>query len=123
PQGESRERLTEAQKVDLDARADAQKKVKERMNQLLDTIKRVAEERKAKDPDGARKLEEARDRALKDNLPGRMEDAADQLKNNQLGKARDSQKESTAGLKQFLKDLDDRREADLEKLAKKMRQT
>jgi hypothetical protein len=123
PQGESRERLTEAQKVDLDARADAQKKVRERMNQLLETIKRVADDRKAKDPEAAQKLEEARDRALQNNLQGRMEDAADQVKNNQLGKARESQKEVTAGLKQLLKDLDERREADLERLAKKMRET
>lgn len=123
PQGKLRDELTEAQKVDLDARADAQKKVRERMNQLLETIKRVADDRKAKDPESAQKLEEARDRALKNNLQGRMEDAADQLKNNQLGKAQESQKEVTAGLKQLLKDLDERREADLERLAKKMRET
>jgi hypothetical protein len=122
PQGESRERLAESQKVDLDAKADSQKKVKEQTNQLLDTIKRVADDRKEKDPESAKKLEEARERALRDNVLGHMDDAAEQIKNNQLAKARESQKDSVAGLKQLLKDLDERREADLERLAKKMRE-
>ncbi len=123
PQGANRDQLNDSQKAELDSQANAQKKVEERTNQLLEKMKRIAEERKEKDTATAQELQDARDRALKEDLPGQMKDAARQIQQGQLANARQSQKASAAGLKQLLKDLEERREAELDRLAKKMRQT
>jgi hypothetical protein len=103
--------------------SDAQKKQEERTNQFLAKMARVAEDRKERDPETAKELQEAREHASNQNLAGQMKDAAEQLQQNQLGKAKESQKATIAGLKQLLKDLEERREAELERLAKKSRET
>jgi hypothetical protein len=123
PQGLLRDRLTDAQRAELDALSGAQKKLEERTSQLLDKMGRVAEDRKERDPATAQELQDARARALKENIAGQMREAAEQVHQNQLSKARQNQKGSNAGLKQLLKDLEERREAELERLAKKSRET
>jgi hypothetical protein len=120
--GASRENLTDAQRAELDAMSSAQKKLEERTTQLLDKMGRVAEERKQKDPATAQELQDARERAVSENITSKMQEAADQVSKNQLGKARKNQRDSAAALKQLLKDLEERREAELERLAKKSRE-
>jgi hypothetical protein len=122
PPGASSE-LNDRQKAELDALSDAQKKQELRTNQLLEKMERVAEDRKDKDPEAAKELKGARERALNENVVGKMKDAAEQVKQNQLGKAKETQKASVADLRQLLKDLEERREAELERLAKKSRET
>jgi hypothetical protein len=122
PQGLFRDKLTDSQRAELEALSAAQKKLEERTGQLLDKMGRVAEERKDKDAATAQELQDARGQALKDNVTGQMRDAAEQLNQNQLSKARQNQKGSTKGLKQLLKNLEERREAELERLAKKSRE-
>jgi hypothetical protein len=122
PQGLFRDKLTDPQRAELEALSAAQKKLEERTSQLLDKMGRVADDRKDKDPATAQELQDARAAALRDNITGQMRDAAEQLNQNQLSKARQNQKGSAAGLKQLLKDLEERREAELERLANKSRE-
>jgi hypothetical protein len=115
--------LNDRQRAELETLSDAQKKQEQRTAQLLEKMARVAEDRKDRDPETAKELQEARDRALNQNITGQMKDAAEQLKQNQLGKATETQKASVAALKQLLKNLEERREAELDRLAKKSRET
>ncbi len=121
--GTPRERLTDAQKAELDNLKDAQKKLEERTRQLLDKMERVATEREKKDdPQTARELLEAREEALKDNITGSMKEARDNIEQNQLIDAQAKQNDSIRDLKKLVKNLEDRREAELDRLAKKLRQ-
>jgi hypothetical protein len=122
PPGKSPDELTDSQKADLESLSDAQKQQEVRTNQLLEKMRRVAEDRKEKDPQGSRELQDASDRARESNITGQMKDAAEQVKQNKLGEANNSQKASVASLKQLLKDLEEHREPELDRLTKKSRE-
>jgi hypothetical protein len=120
--GKSRAELTPQQKAELDSLKDAQQKLEARTRQLLDKMDRVAEQREEKDPDTARELRDALKQAQQDNIGDKMKDAREQIEQNELNKAQDSQKESIRDLKKLVKNLEDRREAELDRLAKKLRE-
>ena len=125
PQGADRDRLSDPQRAELDAAHDAQKKLEERTNQLLGKVQRVAEERKDRDPDTARALQDARQKAAEANIAGRMNEAAEAIARNQLNNARQKQQAGAAGLQKLVKDLglEDRREEELDRLARKLRKS
>ncbi len=120
PLGKSPEELTEAQKAELDNLADSQKRLEERTAQLLAKMQRMAEERKDKDPDGARDLKDAFDKASQGDLSGDMQKAEQELGRNQLGDARADQKAASAELQKMVKGFEEKREDDLDRLAKKL---
>ncbi len=112
--------LSPSQKADLDDLADSQRRLEQRTNELLGKMNRLAEERGAKDPEGARDLKEARDRAAEGNLDGHMKSAGRALDNNQLNDARAEQKAAADELQKMIKGFTERREDDLDRLAKKL---
>ncbi len=120
-QGKTEEQLTEREKADLQALKEQQQRVEERTNQLLDKMDRLARDREKKDPDMARELRDARQEAIDNNIPAQMKDAKEQIGQNQLGKAQENQQKSIKGLEKLVKNLEDRREAELERLAKKLK--
>jgi hypothetical protein len=118
--GKQPNELTEAQKAELDELRDSQNRLEQRTTQLLNKMKRMAEERKDKDPDGARDLKDAADKALDGNLDGHMQSAETELGKNQTSEARADQKAAAAELQKMVKNFEERREDDLDRLAKKL---
>jgi hypothetical protein len=120
--GKSPNELTKAQRAELDNLQDAQRKLEERTRQLLEKMDRVAAQREEKDPETARELRDALKDAQQDNIGEKMRAAREQIARNELNNAKSSQKESIRDLKKLVKNLEDRREAELDRLAKKLRE-
>jgi hypothetical protein len=120
--GRKPEELDGVQRAELDATREAQQKVEERTRQLLGQMERVAAQQAQKDPETARELRDALEEAKKGEVTARMKAAREQLQQNNLNQAQDHQRESVAELQKLVKNLEDRREAELDRLAKKMRQ-
>jgi hypothetical protein len=120
--GKSRDELPERLRAELDNVKDGQRRLEERTDRLLNQMKRVGEQRAAKDPETAQELKKAAEQAEAANVTGQMKTAARQIEQNQLGAAQKRQQESAAGLEQLARNLEDRREAELDRLAKKLRQ-
>jgi hypothetical protein len=121
--GKSPEELTPRQRAELDNLKDAQKKLEERTRQLLDKMERVADEREKKeDHETARELRDALNQAQQDNLGEKMKEAREHIERNKLNDARTTQKQNVESLKKLVKNLEDKREAELDRLAKKLRE-
>ncbi len=121
-EGKPANELNDNQKSELDNARDNQKRLEERTQQLFGKMQRVADARK-KDDDvkTARELEDALTAAREGNINGKMKEAAEAIANNQLGKAEQHQKDAAAELKKVLKNMEDRREAEMERLTRKLR--
>jgi hypothetical protein len=115
--------LTEEEHAELDNLKEAQQKLEERTRQLLEKMDRVAQQREQKDPDTARELRDAVENARQDNLGDKMREARERIEQNKLNGAQEKQKASVRDLKKLVKNLEDRREAELDRLAKKLRDT
>ncbi len=120
--GKPPERLTNSQKAELENLKDAQQKLEERTRQLMEKMERVAQEREKKDPETAKELSDAHKEAQQDNIVEKMREAHENIEQNKLNDAQDKQKESIRDLKKLVKNLEDRREAELDRLAKKLRE-
>ena len=121
--GQKPEQLTPEQKARLDSAASAQQKLAERTQQLLEKMKTLAEERdKQGDSKTAKELREARAAAADSDIPSSMKAARDNLDQNQLGNAGKDQKQALAGLEKLVKNLEDRRADELDRLIKKLRE-
>ncbi len=120
--GKSRDDLTDPQKAELDNLKEAQQKLEERTRQLLEKMDRIAKERKEKDPETANELSEASKEAQDDNMAGKMREAHENIEQNKLNEAHGKQNESVRDLKKLVKNLEDRREAELDRLTKKLRE-
>ncbi|HEY7326567.1 MAG TPA: hypothetical protein VH592_02935 [Gemmataceae bacterium] len=120
--GESPDKLPPQQKAELENLKDAQQKLEERTRQLMEKMNRVAGQREEKDPETARELRDALKEAQEDNIPEKMHEARENIRQNELNKAQDKQNDSIRDLKKLVKNLEDRREAELDRLAKKLRE-
>jgi hypothetical protein len=120
--GKSPEDLTAAQKTELDNLKDGQQKLEERTRHLLEKMDRVADQREKKDPEMARELRDALKEAQQNNIVENMKEAREDIGRNELNKAQGKQQESVRDLKKLVKDLEDRREAELDRLTKKLRE-
>jgi hypothetical protein len=116
------ENLSPQQRTELDKAEQAQQKLEERTAQLLDKMNRVSQERKDKDPDTAKELERAHELGTQENITGQMQDARKALSQDQLNQANKGQKEVVQKLEKLIKELEDRREAELDRLVKKLRE-
>jgi hypothetical protein len=120
--GKSRNELKPTQQAELDNLKESQEKLAERTGQLLEKMDRVAKERKAKDEETANELSEARDQAQQDNIVEKMREARENIEQNKLNDAHGKQQDSVNALKKLVKNLEDRREAELDRLTKKLRE-
>ena len=121
--GKSPEELDPQQKADLENLQDTQRRLQERTAGLLNKMKRVAEMRGDKDPETAKELKEAAEKAEEGNLAGQMKEAGDSIKQNKLNEAKQKQRRAVAELEKLVKNLEDRREErELDRIRKKMRE-
>jgi hypothetical protein len=114
--------LTKAQQAELDNLQDAQRKLEERTRQLMEKMERVAAQREDKDPETARELREALKDAKQDNPGEKMREARARIEQNNLNGARQKQQDTVKDLQKLVKNLEDRREAELDRLTKKLRE-
>src|SRR5207248_1769890 len=120
--GKSPEELSREEKAELDALHDTQRRLTERTARLLDKMESLARDRAEKDNQTARELHEAQQQARQDNVPGQMKAAQERIRENKLNEARQKQGEAVAGLQKLVKNLEDRREAELNRLTRKLRE-
>ncbi|HEX5273031.1 MAG TPA: hypothetical protein VFW33_21185, partial [Gemmataceae bacterium] len=118
--------MTPQERRDFEAAAERlkteQQKLRERTEQLLDKMERVAQERKGRDPETAKEMEAAVAQGRKDDISGSMKEAQDRLKDKQPSQAVEKEKEAVDKLQNLAKQLEDRREAELNRTAKNLRQ-
>src|SRR5262249_38332569 len=88
----------------------------------INKMKKVADERAAKDPETAKELKDAANQAEEGNLSGQMKEAGENIRQNRLNQAKRKQREAVAELEKLVKNLEDRREAELDRLSKKLRE-
>jgi hypothetical protein len=123
PAGVPREELTNpALKAELQKAEEQQQRLGERTGRLLDKLDRLAGERQAQDPETAKALSEAAKRGKEQATAERMQEAAQSLRDNQLAKAANRQRASAQALEDVVGALQERREEDLDRLAKKIRE-
>ncbi len=67
-------------------------------------------------------MQQAAGEAEKGGLTGHMKEASERIKSNQLSEAKSRQREAVAELEKLTKNLEDRREAELDRLRKKFRE-
>ncbi len=119
------EKMTPEQEKDFKAAAERlqaeQQKLRERTEQLLNKMDRVAQERKSRDPDTAKEMQDAAAQGRKDDISGAMKDAAERLNDKQPSKAAEKQQEAVEKLENLTRQLEDRREAELNRNAKNLR--
>jgi hypothetical protein len=118
--GKQPKEMTPEQKGDLDELHDSQKRLEERTQQLLSKMQRMAEERAANDPEAAKELNDAFDKAQQAGLDDAMKQASDELAKAQLSNAQTDQKKAENALQEMVKNFEERRENDLDELAKKL---
>lgn len=114
--------LTPQEKAELEALREAQKRLEERSAELIDKMKKMADKRQEKDPETAQELRDAAEKAEKGGLTSKMKEAAEQIQNNKLNDAAKQQREALAELQKLAKNLEDRREQELDRLIKKLKQ-
>jgi hypothetical protein len=122
-QGKPLEELKPEQRQQLENMREQQKRIEERMEQLLEKMKRMAEEReKLNDPETARELRETRDKALKDNLLGQMKEAREKIAENKLNDAGKKQEKAVEQMREMVKNLEDKKEAELDRMRKRLKE-
>jgi hypothetical protein len=121
--GQPVEKLIPTEKVQLDKLTEDQRALEERMNKLLNQMEQVqAKRRQQNDTETANQLKAAIQKANESNIPGQMHESLQSLDKNQTSEATKSQRETIDQLKNFLKELEDQRAAELDRLAKKLRE-
>lgn len=120
--GKDRSALTPEQKATLDRAAELQRKLGERTGQLLDKIKRAADERTEKEPELAKALKDALQEGQKAGAQDNMREAASHIRENNLANADKNQKAAAQALQKMADSLDERREQELDRLRKKLDQ-
>jgi len=113
--------LDSTQKAELEKTAELQNKLMERTSQLLDKLDRLAKARPADDPE-AQAMKQAAEKGQRGNVAGAMKAAEESLRNNNVNEASAKQEQSKKVMEEVVKTLEDRREEDLDRLIKKMKQ-
>lgn len=120
--GRDPESLTPEQKTALERAAEAQGRLAERTTQLLHQMQAAAEKRRDSDPETADALREAAQAAAEQDIAGKMKQAGQEIRRNQLARAAQEQQGSAAALDKLVRTLEERREEELDRLAKKLRE-
>jgi hypothetical protein len=120
--GKSPEELTREEKADLEALRDTQNRLAERSQKLLEKMERMARDRADRDKETAQELLQAQQQARKGDLTGQMKAAQERIGQNKLNEAKEKQKQALAELQKLVQNLEDRREAELDRLIRKLRQ-
>lgn len=132
---ETRKRLEQlkAQQAALDRAAETQNKLTDRLEELLNKLENAGTEpgkpspekldksaRPVPDPAAAKELRDAAQQARKADIANAMRGAEQNLRDAAVGKAREQQQRSMEGLEQMVQTLEEQREAELDRLRKRL---
>jgi hypothetical protein len=120
--GEDIDKLDPSLKAELERAAELQNKLAERTRQLLEKMDRLAQSKQSQDPETARALKEASEKGKETNASGKMAEAEESVRTNNLAKAGNQQRESARAMEDVVRALEERREEELERLIKKMKE-
>jgi hypothetical protein len=121
--GDNRDKLDDKERTQLDQLAESQRELEERTSKLLNQMEQVRDKRlQQNDPETAKQLDAAIKRANEGGITGQMKEARDQIEKNRMNDAAQKQSETIDQLKKFVKELEDQRAAELDRLAKKLRE-
>ena len=120
-EGKSRDDLTEQQKADLENMGARQSQVGEQLRDLEAKMDELSKRLDAQDPLAASALREASTESRERNTGDKANDAGKQLAQNQMGKAREQQRGVEQDLKKLLDSLQNRRENELARLVKELK--
>jgi hypothetical protein len=118
----SAQSLSPQERADLAKLADRQRRNAEQLQQLEQQMRQMAEELAEANPDAAESLREAAEQIRQEAISGRMRETSNQIGDNRMGEASQSQERVLEQLKDVEQTLLNRREDDTEMLVKKLRQ-
>jgi hypothetical protein len=121
--GSDRRELSPEQRAALDRMAEWQQKLGERTGTLLGKMERLGQARQTKERPTAEALQQAAAQGRKEEVGRRMQDAGQKIHDNKLGEAGQLQQQTLKALEQVVEALDVRRERELDRLAKKLKET
>lgn len=104
--GKSPESLTTQEQANLQAIADRQRELADRAEQAIDQLGKKSQELAQKDAVGADAMQQAADRGQRENVPHKMDEAADNAQQNKGQQAQDSQQQAVESLQEMLQDLE-----------------
>lgn len=112
--------LTEEQRRALDEFARRQDELARRGERLVDELRQRAEQMQPTDPDLAQAMREAREQAQTRQLDQRLNEAAEQLRQNQGQRASEQQQQAMETLQSMLNSLESTDRARAERLARQL---
>jgi hypothetical protein len=114
---------SEAELVQQDKLKEDQRAIEERTDKLLRQMEQVRNKRQQQnDAETANQLQAAIKQANDGNIVGQMQDAAKALEQHKTALANKNQQATIDQLKKFVKELEDQRAAELDRLARKLRE-
>ncbi len=105
-EGKSPDELDAQERSDLEQLARAQEDLARKARQAAEDLAERAERVKATDPAQAEAMKRASQKALRDQLAERQQEASKELRENQTGKAEDNQEQAAETLEEMLQELD-----------------
>jgi hypothetical protein len=118
--GRSWEELTAAEQSDLDRMAQRQSDLADQGRQLIDDLRRRADELEEVDPLGASGMRSAADSGERRELSRDMEDAAQRVQQNQLRTARTAQEAAQRTLQEMLQNMQETSRANAQELLRRL---
>lgn len=120
--GKPKENLSTEQKQNLAGASAKQSEAADQLQRLERKIDRLAERSSKEDPVASASLKEAMEQIKKSNLGGQMKDAAENVAQNRMSEAGEQQQSIEKSLDKLLESLDDRREQELSRLVKQLKE-
>jgi hypothetical protein len=114
--------LSPQQRADLKKIAERQSELARRFDKITEGMEKAATKLADSDPLAADAIADARHQAGKKAISSRMRAASHNVSRNQVGQATDRQKQIGEDLQEMLDTLANRREQELERLVKKLRE-
>ncbi len=119
--GKTPEQLTPEQKADLANLAARQSNVGRETQSLQEKLGQMSKRLEESDPLASSAMKEAADQLQKQGTAAKVNEAADRLERNQMGAARQGQEQARQDLKDLLDSIQNRRERELARLVKELK--
>lgn len=120
--GRSVKELAPQEVADLKKQAEKQAQLAREFNKVMEGMQKTRPELEQTDPLAAQSLEDAMDQARESGLAQKMASASSKIDQNQVADALRQQSEASQGLQEMLDVLSNRREQELSRLVKKLRE-
>jgi hypothetical protein len=120
--GKNLEDLSRDDRQELERLQLEQKRLDERLDQILEKLERLAKEKEHNDPATAKEIRDSVEHAKTGDIQEPFKRAQEHIRNNQLEKALQAQREGAEKLEKLIRSMEDKREAELDRLLKKLKE-